>query len=50
MASNLGELLLREKIISADQLKSAADFQKKNNLPMGTSLMSLGYISEEEIA
>jgi len=50
MASNLGELLLREKIINADQLKSALDFQKKNSLPMGTSLVTLGFISEEEIA
>src|SRR4030042_3373648 len=50
MASNLGELLLREKIISADQLKSALDFQKKNGLPMGTSLVTLGVISEEESA
>jgi type IV pilus assembly protein PilB len=50
MASNLGELLLREKIINADQLKSALDFQKKNGLPLGSSIVSLGYISEEEIA
>jgi len=50
MASNLGELLLREKIINADQLKSALDFQKKNALPLGTSLVTLGFISEEEIA
>jgi type IV pilus assembly protein PilB len=50
MASNLGELLLREKIITADQLKAASDFQKKNSLPVGTSLVQLGYISEEEIA
>src|SRR5512136_2652190 len=50
MASNLGELLLREKIISADQLKAALDFQRKNSLPVGTSLVQLGYISEEDIA
>ncbi|HVP90847.1 MAG TPA: type IV-A pilus assembly ATPase PilB [Terriglobales bacterium] len=50
MASNLGELLLREKIISTDQLKAALEFQKKNSLPVGTSLVQLGYISEEEIA
>ncbi|MGZ4886648.1 MAG: type IV-A pilus assembly ATPase PilB [Candidatus Aminicenantales bacterium] len=50
MASNLGELLLREKIISTDQLQAALDFQKKNSLPVGTSLVQLGYISEEEIA
>ncbi len=50
MASNLGELLLREKIINADQLRSALDFQKKNSLPLGTSLVTLGFISEEEVA
>ena len=42
MASNLGELLLREKILSVDQLKSALDFQKKNSLPVGTSLVQIG--------
>lgn len=50
MASNLGELLLREKVLTADQLKSGLDFQKKNSLPLGTSLVNLGLISEEEIA
>ncbi len=50
MASNLGELLLREKILSVDQLKSALDFQKKNSLPVGTSLVQLGYLTEEDIA
>jgi type IV pilus assembly protein PilB len=50
MASNLGELLLREKIISGEQLKAALDFQRKNALPMNTSLVQLGYITEEEIA
>jgi len=50
MASNLGELLLREKILSADQLRSALEFQKKNSLPVGTSLVQLGYLTEEDIA
>src|SRR5512143_1348252 len=50
MASNLGELLLREKILSADQLKSALEFQRKNSLPVGTSLVQLGYLTEEDIA
>ena len=50
MASNLGELLLREKVLTADQLRSGLDFQKKNSLPLGTSLVNLGFISEEEIA
>ena len=50
MASNLGELLLREKILSVDQLRSALEFQKKNSLPVGTSLVQLGYLTEEDIA
>ncbi|MGQ9471721.1 MAG: type IV-A pilus assembly ATPase PilB [Candidatus Aminicenantales bacterium] len=50
MASNLGELLLREKAISSDQLKTAVELQKQRNLPLHTALVSLGYINEEEIA
>ncbi len=50
MASNLGELLLREKAISADQLKTALNFQKKNGLPLGTAFVQLGYLKEDEIA
>ena len=50
MASNLGELLLREKILSVDQLKSALEFQKKNSLPVCTSVVQLGYLTEEDIA
>ncbi|MCX7973381.1 MAG: type IV-A pilus assembly ATPase PilB [Candidatus Aminicenantes bacterium] len=50
MASNLGELLLREKVISTDQLKTAVELQRQRNLPLHTALVSLGYINEEEIA
>lgn len=50
MASNLGELLLREKLISAEQLKDALDFERKNKVPVSTALISLGYISEEDMA
>ncbi len=50
MASNLGELLLREKLISAEQLKNALEFEKKNKVPVSTALISLGYVSEEEMA
>jgi len=50
MASNLGELLLREKVVSPDQLKTALDLQKQKNIPIQTALVSMGYISEEEIA
>ncbi|MCK4431522.1 MAG: type IV-A pilus assembly ATPase PilB [Candidatus Aminicenantes bacterium] len=50
MASNLGELLLQEKLLNSDQLKSALDFQKKNAVAIGTAIVSLGYISEEGMA
>ncbi|MFP4083007.1 MAG: type IV-A pilus assembly ATPase PilB [Candidatus Aminicenantes bacterium] len=50
MRSNLGELLLREKVINADQLKSALEYQKKNEVSVWTAVVSLGYLSEDEIA
>jgi type IV pilus assembly protein PilB len=50
MGSNLGELLLREKVITADQLKSALEAQKEKNVPLQTAIVSLGLISEEDMA
>ncbi len=50
MGSNLGELLLREKVITPGQLKSALDMQKEKNVPLQTAIVSLGLVSEEEMA
>ncbi|HOJ26557.1 MAG TPA: type IV-A pilus assembly ATPase PilB [Candidatus Saccharicenans sp.] len=50
MASKLGELLLREKIIDSEKLRQAIDYQKKNNLPISSALVALGFLTEEEIA
>jgi len=50
MASNLGDLLKREKLLTEEQLKNALDFQKKNGVPMGSALTALGFISESEMA
>ena len=50
MASNLGELLLREKLITAEQLKDALGYEKKNSVSTSSALVALGYISEEEMA
>ncbi len=50
MASNLGELLLREKLITAEQLKDALGYEKKNKVSTSSALVALGYISEEEMA
>ncbi|MCK4363288.1 MAG: Flp pilus assembly complex ATPase component TadA, partial [Candidatus Aminicenantes bacterium] len=50
MGSNLGELLIREKVINQDQLKTASDYEKKNKVTIGSALVTLGHISEEEMA
>ncbi len=49
-ASNrLGELLVREKLISLAQLKNAQDEQKKSGQNLGYTLAKLGFISDREI-
>jgi type IV pilus assembly protein PilB len=50
MASNLGDILLQEKIINADQLKSARTYKEKNDVSIGAAVVSLGYANEEDIA
>jgi len=50
MASNLGDLLMREKLLTEEQLSSALDFQEKNGVPIGSAITALGYISEGEMA
>ncbi len=50
MGSNLGELLIREKVINQDQLKTASDYEKKNKVSISSALVTLGHVSEEEMA
>ncbi len=50
MGSNLGELLLREKVITPEQLKSALDMQREKSVPLQTAIINLGFVSEEEMA
>lgn len=50
MGSNLGEILIKEKLIDSSQLNSAYEFKKKNDIPLNTAIVNLGYVSEEEIA
>ena len=45
----LGELLVREKLISLQQLRSAQDEQKKSGQNLSFTLAKLGYISDGEI-
>jgi len=45
----LGELLVRENLISLQQLRQAQEEQKKSGVPLGAALAKLGFTSETEI-
>ncbi len=49
MSSRLGEILIKESLITSDQLRQAMDHQKANGGRLGTCLMKLGFISDDEI-
>src|SRR5215469_37660 len=51
MSQRLGDLLVKEKIITTEQLESAlrAQKQKGPNSRLGSALVQLGYVSDEEI-
>src|SRR5208282_2017940 len=49
MSSRLGEILVKDSLISSDQLKQALDYQKKNGGRLGTCLVKLGLVSDEDI-
>jgi type IV pilus assembly protein PilB len=50
MGSTLGDVLLKEKVLTADQLRAALDFQKKHEVPLGSAVVSLGFLTGEEMA
>ena len=47
--NRLGELLVREKLISLQQLRQAQEEQRKSGKNLGYALAKLGYISDGEI-
>src|SRR5215469_11923350 len=49
MSSRLGEILVKDSLISADQLKLALDYQKKNGGRLGTCLVKMGIVSDDDI-
>lgn len=49
MASKLGELLVKENLITAEQLETALNYQKNYGGRLGSIIVSLGYISEDEM-
>src|SRR5215469_3533214 len=50
MAVRLGELLLREKRISPAQLQEALGHQRTNGGRLGSSLVKLGFLKDEDIS
>ena len=49
MSSRLGEILIKESLITSDQLRQALDHQKASGGRLGTCLMKLGFITDDEI-
>jgi type IV pilus assembly protein PilB len=50
MSSRLGEILIKESLITAEQLKKALEYQKQHGGRLGTCLMKLGIVSDDEIS
>jgi type IV pilus assembly protein PilB len=49
MAVRIGELLLKEKRISPEQLQEALNYQRQQGGKLGFNLVKLGYVRDEEI-
>src|SRR5690348_4447696 len=49
MPVRIGELLLKEKRITADQLQQALNHQKANGGKLGFNLVKMGFVKDEEI-
>src|SRR5579863_3423536 len=49
MSGKLGEILIKENLINADQLKQALDHQKMNGGRLGNSLVKLGFLNDDEV-
>jgi type IV pilus assembly protein PilB len=49
MPVRIGELLLKEKRITAEQLQEALNYQRTSGGKLGANLVKLGYVKDEEI-
>ncbi len=49
MSGKLGEILVKENLITADQLRQALEHQKANGGRLGNSLVKLGFLSDDEV-
>src|SRR5687768_11281574 len=49
MPVRIGELLLKEKRITAEQLQEALNYQRQNGGKLGLNLIKLGFVKDEEV-
>lgn len=49
MSQRLGDLLVREKVINSDQLSQALRKQKDSGGRLGSVLVKLGFLTDEEV-
>jgi type IV pilus assembly protein PilB len=50
MAARVGELLLKERRLTAEQLQEALNYQRTNGRRLGFNLVRLGFVSDDELA
>ncbi|HEY1660384.1 MAG TPA: type IV-A pilus assembly ATPase PilB [Candidatus Sulfotelmatobacter sp.] len=49
MSQRLGDLLVKEKIITPEQLEKASKAQKEQNCRLGSALVKLGFLTDEDV-
>src|SRR5712675_1189576 len=49
MSQRLGDLLVKEKIITSEQLQQATKVQKETNCRLGSALVKLNFLSDEDV-
>jgi type IV pilus assembly protein PilB len=49
MSQRLGDLLVKEKVITPEQLSQATRVQKETNCRLGSALVKLGFLSDEDV-
>ena len=49
MAQRLGEMLIAQGVVDAQQVGKALTLQKNRKIPLGEALISLGFASEEQV-
>jgi type IV pilus assembly protein PilB len=49
MSVRLGEILVKESLITQDQLQKALEFQRSNGGKLGSCLTKMGYITDDDI-